>query len=104
MNWPKGLGLDILKGYLDDDEMERLIAQFSSLPRKQRRIIIPSRCCARKVYLHWLYKNILDGKTTWKDTKKYLKKRFGLLRTAKATISEVKRNYNQREIEIARGC
>ena len=103
MNWPKGLGLDILKGYLDDDEMERLISEYSALPRRQRRIIIPSRCCARKVYLHYLWGNILSGKTTWQKTRKSLRKRFGSLGFAKATITQVRQNYLQREREIARG-
>lgn len=103
MAWPLRLGLNILKGYLDDDAMEKLISEYSALPRGQRRIIIPSRCCARKVYLHFLYKNILSGQTTWKETRRDLKKRFGSLGFAKATITQVKDNYAQREREIERG-
>ncbi len=103
MAWPLGLGLHILKGYLDDDAMEKLIAEYSALPRRQRRIIIPSRTCARKVYLHFLYKNILSGHTTWKETRRNLQKKFGTLGFAKTTITQVKQNYAQREREIARG-
>lgn len=103
MVWPAGLGLHLLKGYLDDDQMERLISEYSSLPRRQRRIIIPSRSCARKVYLHFLYKNILSGQTTWEKTRKDLQKKFGSLGFAKTTITQVKQNYFQREKEIARG-
>ena len=103
MNFPRGLGLDILKGYLDDDEMEKLIAEFSDLPREQRRIILPSRSCVRKCYLHFLFRNVLSGQTTWKETRKSLQKRFGTVAKARADMNEIKRNYFQRESEIARG-
>lgn len=103
MNFPRGLGLHILKGYLNDDQMEKIIAEYSALPRKQRRIILPSRSCVRKVYLHFLFRNIKEGKATWKETRKSLQKRFGSLANAKADLDEVKHNYFQREKEILRG-
>ena len=72
LSYPKPLGLDILKGYLNDQQMEEVIVSLQSLPRKKRRILFPSRYCCRKVWLHYVWGRILadDNQLTWKKVRK----------------------------------
>ena len=102
MSFPSGLGLQILKEYLNDRQMEKLIADYSALPRKQRRIILPSRICVRKVYLHYLYQLIKSGEVSWKELRKEIRSAFGTLGFARTTFWQVKMAYMQRQREIAK--
>ncbi len=103
LDYLAGLGLQILEGYLTDDQMLDLIVRYSSLTRKKRRVIFPSRVCQRKVYLHWLYKQILAGEIKWADLKKEIKKGFGTLWFARMTLTHLKEAHWRREREIANG-
>lgn len=100
LDYPEPLGLQILDGYVTDDQMLEIISKYSSLNRKKRRIIFPSRVCQRKVFLHWMYKKILSGEIKWADLKKEIKKGFGTLWFARMTLTHLKEAHWRREHEI----
>jgi len=100
LDYPRGLGLQILAEYLDDDQMLDLISRYVGLSRKQRRVILPSRVCQKKVFLHFLYKKVLAGEIKWADMKKDLKEEFGTLWFARMTLTNLKEAYWRRECEI----
>jgi len=102
MSWPEGLGLDILKEYLSDKEMEKLISDYSMLPRRQRRIILPSRICVRKIYLHFVFNQIQSGGVKWSELRKEIRDSFGTLGFARTTFWQIKQAWFQREREIAK--
>jgi len=102
MNFPRGLGLDILRDYLSDDQFEELIVKYRNVPRKQRRIILPSIWCLKKCYFHALWKKILSRKLKWKTVKKGFVASFGSLDLARAYKWDVQRCYHQRQKEIVR--
>lgn len=102
LNYPKGLGLEILSEFLTEDQLVELITRYKDKPRKQRRIILPSRWCVRKCFFHLVWDQILNGKFTWNYVKKNWQKDFGTLRFARATKFDVQNFYKQREKEIIR--
>ncbi len=101
LNYPKGLGLKIISEYLSDAQMDELIVRYRDMPRKQRRIILPSQFCTRKVYFHFVWKQVLKGRS-WKKIRKDFKPYGGTLILAKAHGYVVRKCYLQREKEIAR--
>lgn len=101
MSYPKGLGLDIISEYLSDEQMDELIVRYRDLPRKERRIILPSQFCTRKVYFHYVWKQVLKGKS-WKKIREDFKPYGGTLILAKAHGYVVRKCYEQRQKEIER--
>lgn len=101
LNFPRGLGLEILSEYLAEDQFVELITRYKDKPRKQRRVILPSRWCVRKVYFHFVWGQILNGKFTWDYVKKNWQKDFGTLRFARTTKFDVRQFFLQREKEIS---
>lgn len=100
-SYPKGLGLKIVSEYLSDQQMEDLIIRYRDLPRKQRRIILPGILCVRKVFLHYVWQQVLAGRN-WKKIRKELKPFGGTLVRARTSQCQVRNCYLQREREIAR--
>ena len=101
LNYPRGLGLSIISEYLTDTQMEELITKYRDLPRKQRRVILPSRLCTRKVFFHYVWKQILKGRD-WKKIRENFKPFGGTLVLARASKCDIRECYNQREKEIMR--
>lgn len=101
LNYPKGLGLSIISEYLLDAQMEELIIRYRDLPRKQRRIILPGILCVRKVFLHYVWSQVLKG-MSWKRIRKDFKLFGGTLVLARAGRCDVRYCYEQREKEISR--
>ncbi len=100
LNLPRGLGLSILAEFLTEEQFVELITRYKDKPRKQRRIILPSRWCVRKCFFHFVWGQILNGKFTWDYVKKNWQRDFGTLRFARAEKFYVKQFYTQREKEI----
>lgn len=101
LNYPRGLGLSIISEYLSDQQMEELITKYRDRPRKKRRVILPSRLCTRKVFFHYVWKQILNGKD-WKKIRESFKPFGGTLVLARASKCDIRECYEQREKEIAR--
>jgi len=100
LNFPKGLNLDILSEYLSDTQMEDLIIQCRDLPRKERRIILPSKACTRKVFFHYVWRQVLAGQADWKKIRKGFKEFGSTLADVKASKCDVRNCYIQREREM----
>ena len=71
-NFPKGLNLDFLLNFISEKKFLAMINECADKPRKDRRIILPSRSCLNKCHVYYLVEkfngdydavlNILRGK------------------------------------------
>ncbi len=102
LQWPKGLNLSQLAKLLPEDALRKIIARNCRLQRKERRIILPSLACCKKVLAHRMWKRILNSETSWEKEKEDLQKEFGTIANVKIKKSMVKKLYKQREREIAK--
>jgi len=102
MSWPRGLNLDILFTRLNEKECSALIKTYSDESRGRRRIVLPSRRCIKKVFIHYLvekhdgdFDQVMEELKGGKD--KFLKD-LGIRR------DKVRQLYEQRKREIQREC
>jgi hypothetical protein len=100
LQWPEGLNLSQLVDLLPENVLRAFIAANCHLQRKDRRIILPSFACCKKVLAHRMWKRILDGKTSWEKEKEDLQREFGTIAKVKIKKSMVIKLYKQREREI----
>lgn len=103
LNWPKGLGLDLLAPlaqYVPKDIFKRFLVGFARAPRRERRIIFPSQRAIKKVFFHYLWTLIKNGETNWDKIKNDFRQDFRTLKSMDITKFEVERLYEQREKEI----
>jgi len=56
LNFPRGLNLHILVDCLGEEKLKELIIQNSHRSRLERRIVLPSNKCLKKIVFHHLYK------------------------------------------------
>lgn len=71
-NLPKGLNVDFLLRFISEKKLLKVMEEMADRPRKERRIILPSRSCLRKCLIYYLVEtfkgdfdvvmNILRGK------------------------------------------
>jgi len=102
LNFPKALNLDILSTIVPQKKLLKLMMDYSDKTRFERRIVLPSKKCLRKVYSHYIYKKILAGELTWDDFKKDLRKDIGTIKAVGFSKHNVRKFYNQRQKEILR--
>ncbi len=98
--WPKGLNLEVLAGVLSEDDLGKLIADSMIKTRAERRIILPSLSCVRKIQAHAIWKKILSGFLTWEKFKKDIQKEHGNMLMVGIRKDKVIELYEQREKEI----
>lgn len=55
LSWPKGLNLHLLSGILPEEVLKQLISENSYGSRLERRIVLPSNKCLKKIVCHHLY-------------------------------------------------
>jgi len=53
-NLPKGLNLDFILNFLSEKKLLAMIEDCADKPRKDRKIILPSRSCLRKCHIYYL--------------------------------------------------
>ena len=53
-NLPKGLNVDFLLNFLSEKKLLKVIENYADRPRKERKIILPSRSCLRKCLVYYL--------------------------------------------------
>jgi hypothetical protein len=99
LSFPKGLNLELLKPFLTEQKLRKLIAGSAKKSRRERKVILPSDVCLRKIICHWLWNEILAGRTTWPKVKAQLKK-SAMLKDLKFDKVAIKRLWRQREREI----
>jgi len=100
LRFPKGLNLDLLAEVLSERKFREFIAKFSKEKRKDRRIILPSHSCIKKVFFHYLWNEIESGKMSWEQVKKDFRRDFKSLKEAGISKKVVKKLYVQRQKEI----
>lgn len=100
LNFPKAMNLHLLLGIVDGEKLVEFLIEHSKKERLKRRIVLPSSRCMKKVFAHFLISRIKNGKTTWREIKKMLKKEFGTLKRAEVNKFDLIKLYNQREKEI----
>lgn len=103
LNWPKGLNLELLAPlaqFVPENVFKEFIVGFSREPRKNRRIIFPSKRTVKKVYFHYIWGLIKIGTITWEEVKEKFQNDFKTLKALDITKFEVERLYTQRESEI----
>jgi len=99
LKWPKGLNLDKLQDYLPEQKIKKIIIENLDKPREKRRIMLPSRKCAKKVLAHYLLSRA-NAEDISLD--KIIAKYRRLLKNLKLDRMELKRLYRQRQSEIVK--
>jgi len=102
LNFPKGLNLSILSAIIPKDKLFTLMMNYSDKTRTERRIMLPSKKCLRKVYSHYIYKRILAKDLTWEEFKRDLRSDIGTIKAVGFSKHNVKKFHDQREKEIER--
>lgn len=99
-DFPKAMNLDLLAKILPEKKLMNLIIGHCAKERRQRRIILPSKSCIKKVVCYFYGKQVADGKMNWPRAMKKLKGRFQTLKEAGLDGQAIKRLYLQRQKEI----
>ncbi len=103
LNWPKGLNLELLaplRQFVPEKAFKEFIVGFSREPRKNRRIIFPSKRTIKKVYFHYVWSLIKMGTVSWDEIKEKFKNDFKTLKAMGVTKFEAERLFRQRKNEI----
>lgn len=102
LNFPKAMNIDLLAEILPEKKLLDLIISNCAKDRKQRRIILPSKSCLKKLVCFYYGKRVADGKMTWPQAMKKLREGFDTLKQAGLEREAVKRLFLQRQREIMR--
>ncbi len=100
LNFPKAMNLNLLTEILPEKKLMDLILNNCSKNRKDRRIVLPSKLCLKKVVFHHYGKKVANGKITWTQAMKKLRDGFDSLKEMGLERKAVKRLFCQREKEI----
>jgi hypothetical protein len=99
LSFPKGLNLGLLASLLDEEQLEKLIIDSAEKSRAERRVVLPSKTCLKKVVAHFIWSEILAKKLSWPMVKNELMK-AGSLKALKLSKAEIERLWLQRKKEI----
>lgn len=97
------MNLNTLLEVLGEDALKEMIIKNLDKNRLQRRIILPSRKCLRKVICHYFGVLADDGILSWEEIMAELRGSFKSLKEIDISRKRVKMLYLQREKEIANG-
>lgn len=100
LNFPAAMNLDLLLEIANEEKLMEFLIEHSKQARLDRRIVLPSSRCMKKVFAHYLISKMKNGKTTWDKIKRMLKQEFGTLKDASVNKYDLIKLYNQREKEI----
>lgn len=98
--WPRGLNLHLLSGFLSERELKEIIVNNCRKTRTERRIILPSQKCLKKILCHYLVEKYQEN---YDKVMPDLKGDFGLLKEIGIDRKQVRQLYRQREKEIKKG-
>lgn len=102
LKWPVAMNLHLLAEVISEKTLREFLVSRSKESRLKRRIMLPSETCIRKIFCHYFWSQIQDGKMSWNELKNYFRSAFGSMKALKITKREVQRLYEQRQIEIER--
>jgi len=100
LKFPAGLNLHLLAEILPEKKFREFIVKYSRERRKNRRIILPSHSCIKKVFFHYIWNLVETKKTSWEEIKTSFKKDFKTLKSAGISKKDVIEFYTQRKKEI----
>lgn len=98
LNFPKALNLDLLSEIITEKTLTNLIQENAMKDRKQRRIMLPSYSCLRKVIIYFLMEKYDQ------DYSQVMEKLKGSETMGSQTLqkSNILRLYESRKKEIAK--
>jgi len=100
LNFPRGLNLNLLSGFLSEEKLKELIIDNCRKTRIERRIILPSRKTLKKIVCHFLVKKYRED---YDKVMADLKKDSRLLKDIGIDRKQVRQLYQQRQKEIKKG-
>ena len=100
LKFPEGLNLDLLADILPEKEFREFIVKYSRKKRKERRIILPSHSCIKKVFFFYLWNLVESRQATWSEIKKDFYSELETLKSAGISKKDVIKFYDQRQKEI----
>ncbi len=99
LHLPKGLNLDFLLNFLSEEELMAVIGDYADKPRKERKIILPSRTCLRKCLAYYLVEKHEGDFDAVMDI---LRGEEKILGNALLHKGNIKKLYEQRKKEIVK--
>ena len=99
--WPRKLNLDILLEFLSEEELKTLILNNLEKNRVERRIVLPSKKCAKKTVCHFYGNEVEKGRMSWDEVMKKIKGNSRTLKELDISRKKVKLLYQQRKKEIS---
>jgi len=100
LSFPRGLNLGLLQGFLSEQELRRIIIENCRKTRVERRIILPSKKCLKKILCHYLVEKYQgDYNKVMAD----MKDGFKTLKQLGIDRKQVRQLHKQREGEIKKG-
>lgn len=100
-NWPRGLNLNLLVPIVPEKMLLAFVLENASNDRKNRRIVLPSQRCIKKVVAHFFGTQVEHGSLRWDDVMLLLKGKHKYLLEAGLTMKEIKRLHRKRCSEVA---
>lgn len=94
---PRGLNLDVLRRFLSEGELERLIDEYAHKPHNERRIVLPSKSCLHKCLIYHL---VVKHKGDFSAVIEELRGEATVLANDGHYITNIKRLYETRKREI----
>jgi len=99
--WPRKLNLGLLK-FLPEEELTALILNNLDKARTERRIVLPSKKCARKIVCYYYGKQVEElGTMSWDEAMEEMKGDSETLKALKVSRKKVKELYLTRKKEIS---
>lgn len=97
LSWPAGLNLDLIQDLLSEEQLKELIISHCRENRIQRRLVLPSLKCLKKILFHHL---VVRYKGDYDKIMLELRDRFRTLSELNVSRQMVKQSFEQREKEI----
>ncbi len=102
LNFPTAMNINLLTEILPEKKFLELIINNLDKDRKQRRVMLPSKSCLKKVICYHYGKRVADGKMSWPQAMKKLREGYDSLKELGLEREAVKRLFFQRQKEILR--
>ena len=93
LKWLAGLNLHLLAEVLPENKFREFIVKFSREKRIDRRIVLPSHSCIKKIFFHYLWSQVENGEATWEEIKRDFYSEFKTLKSAGISKKLVKKLY-----------
>ena len=101
--WPRKLNLSLLLEFLSEQDLGKLILNSLNKSRTERRIVLPSAKCVKKVVCYYYGKQVEElGIMNWDEAMEEMKGGSKTLKALNISRKKVKELYEQRKKEISK--